>query len=256
MTVCGHVAYYKGMAKAEKKKKPTRKTVQEAISKYKANPTEENLKGIVKELKSLAEYNPAHLEGGYYKTTKDEISRSAEMYDRGNKVRGVLGYASVPYKAAIDTIRAPFTALSRAISDRTNVSFDDPDSLAERDPGDVEYNVRAAKELSELLSKNRPDPTSQMERVVYTKEQFGPNKERAIADAAIRTAASAAMLNPLGIPFVSEGVSDVLSAPHTQIMNSHGWNGKSREEYEEEKRKEKELSKKACTVLDLMRLVR
>lgn len=211
----------------------------QALQDYEQNPTEESRNTLAETLAKLKKANPVHLNGGLYAETKDMLSRAKEMKARGNTVRGLLGYALSPFGGLVNTFGAPVRTLTRWISPTTNPLFREAEELKDLDPADKETNLRAAKELLDLYSKERPDPTQQMEAINTLKGQFSNNTTQAVG-VTIGRAIRGAAAGPVGIvgaiPYVREGVADGLTAPHTALFNHMGWNGKSREEYENEEK--------------------
>lgn len=201
----------------------------DAIKAYQANPSKSTLLSLAQALQEVQDNNPSHLNGGYYSLTKDILDRSNEMIQRGNPIRGLISkYLAVPLYAAGDTLFAPLTALGRTVASNTNLGFDTPAELRSNDPNDTEHNVQAANELLRLLSAERPDPTKQMEGINYTTGQFMNNTPKEVAKTVAGVASGS-------IPYVFEGIYDLLSAPHTALLNAGGLNGISRKDWERSK---------------------
>lgn len=200
-------------------KKDENSKAKKSINDYKEKPSQATLDRMVKELQSVEAANPLHMNGGYYADTKDNIDRAAEMMGRGNKLRGLLNYAGVPFTAINDTANLPWRAINRLMSD-VNTKYSDIDSLADSDPVyDRRSNLRTARELLSLYSTPRPDPTKNWETIKTVVNNFKQPDDKVVPS----------VLRPGNI--FGGVMRDVVAAPHTTLLNAAGLNGISREDY-------------------------
>lgn len=214
-----------------------------SIEAYRKNPSAENLKKMIGSLEDLKHANPTHLNGGIYAGTRNAFSRGEEMSGRGNTLRGSLNkYVGAPIKAVGETVAAPVNALARALHPDKNFAFRTPENMEEERSDDPVTNLRAANELLELYKTKRIDPTVQGELTRRIVQQVGPNTERAGAALAMSALDPASLLGFLG----NIAVGDILSAPHTAIMNAYGWNGSPRSQYEAAERAKVGITEKAA----------
>lgn len=210
-----------------------------ALRAYESKPSDKTLKDLAGKLEVLRNANPTHFNGGYYAGTKDLLSRSNEMIDRGNYVRGLLGkYVGTPVVAGIETVASPLMALDRAMSPYRNAAFNTENDLLLKHPiADLDSNLRTARELLPLYSASRPDPTRQFEGIENSMRRYKTFTPESISTGKPIKDVRLSMLQKLDSgagAVLNSGVSDLLSVPHTALLNSLGWNGKPRDEYEDE----------------------
>lgn len=205
------------------------------VKKYKKDPSKVNKEKLLKALRESEEENPVHLQGGYYKDTKSMLDRAEELDARGNTVRGVLTkYIGVPVTAVGETLLSPLRALGRTISPDTNIAFSDIDDIEE--DTDTESVVRAANELFKLYAEERPDPVKNWEGMKKLVKSVKATPAEQVADIATHAATG-------GVPILTDAVGDLMSVPHTMLFEKMEWNGRPREEFIEEKKKEKKDKK-------------
>lgn len=203
------------------------------VSSYEDNPSKKNKKNLIARLEAADRKNPLHVNGGYYKNTKDLLDRSEEMIDRGNVVRGTLGkYVGVPVTAVTDTLTSPFKGLVRLVSPRTNIDYSSIEDIKEDD--DPKHIARAARELFNIYKEERPDPVETWEHTNSLVKKLKTAPEGYVGDVAAHAASGG-----IPLPGVGEVVTDVVSVPHTLLFNKLKWNGTSRDSYKKKKEKEK-----------------
>lgn len=212
----------------ENKKKKARKNLSAAIIEYENDPTDKAKAELINALSVTEKLHPLHTPGGYFNTTRRQFRRASELYNRGNKVRGVLSSLALPFMAVSDVMSAPVRAISRSIDPSTNVGFDDPEDIVNRD--DPEEVLRSAKELEKLYSTTIANPTDQLENITNMKNDLKASFSTTMGPYVSGLIASG---GTSAIPYAAQGLSDFLSYPHTALFNKMNWNGSSRDDYED-----------------------
>lgn len=189
------------------------------LKEYKKSDGDDEIKAkLLEALQHAKNISPMSLEGGYYGRTRDQLNAAQENFDRGNTIRGALGMGlGLPLNAIADTVSAPFTALARLVTPKRNTLFRDVEDLEdEDDPGTVS---NAANELISLLKEKRTGVDNYFPLNRYNWRRFKTNPV-------------AELPNLLPAPYYLYG--ELLNAPVTALMNGMKWNGKDRDEYEDE----------------------
>lgn len=189
------------------------------LKEYNKSEGDEDIKAkLLDALQHAKNISPMSLEGGIYGVTKDQLNASKENFDRGNPVRGALGLIlGTPLAAVSDTLTAPFHTLARLVTPKRNALFRDIEDLKDEDDPSTVSN--AANELISLLKEKRIGVDDYFPTNKYVWRRFKTNPV-------------AEFPSLLPAPYYLYG--DLLNAPVTALMNGMKWNGKDRDQYEDE----------------------
>lgn len=220
---------------------------EKALREFNEAPSKKTLNELADAIEKADAMHPTHIQGGLYSETRDAASRAREMMGRGNYIRGLLGWGlGVPASAIYDTLSIPSTTAARSLSPTINTRFKAPDEVRDMDVGDRSAVKATARELLDLIGEDRPDPTSYFENVNNLKRKLRARTAQTVGKLVDEKMKADADGKEYGLfsPYAAALTQDIVSMPHTALMNLIGLNGAPRYKYEG-KKQEAYLNKEA-----------